>query len=382
MADSDPARWLRVRQYLNEHRRELTRAAQELYPAQWRVAGTPLLARAEWLPAVPVPLDQVVLDLQPDTPPARLPEVDVSRFLPVREDGTRYATYADAMAALARPALFEDRVSYRLLDASGNKLAFGMGRYFDLINTCEAVAHEFAAAMLDGAGTLDGAAELPLRATFGDPTDLARRPVLTALTTLLLSDTADPRISGLSDTADPADARMILHWRDPAKVATGGGMYTTAPVGIFQPSDDARWNVVNDFGLWQCLVREYNEELLGAGEDYGSDVRPIDYSGWPLSQRLTAGIRGMWWLGLGLDPLSLVSDMLAVVVLDRTLFDGLVRGAGVNDEGRLVVRRFTSEEITRLTSLAAADSAEYMEPASAALLRLAWENRERLFGSR
>jgi hypothetical protein len=127
---------------------------------------------------------------------------------------------------------------------------------------------------------------------------------------------------------------------------------------------------------------EYNEELLGAGEDYGSDVRPIDYFGWPLSQQLAAGIRGIWWLGLGLDPLSLVSDMLAVAVLDEALFDGLVRGAGVNDEGRLVVRRFTSEEIAGLTSLADADSAEYMEPASAALLRLAWENRERLFGSR
>jgi hypothetical protein len=377
MADNGPARWLRVRQYLNEHRRELTRAAQELYPAQLRVAGTPLLARAQWLPAVPIPLGQVVLDLQPDTPPASLAEADVSRLLPVREDGTRYATYAGAMAALARPALFEDRASYRLLDASGNKLAFGMGRYFDLINTCEAVAHEFAAAALDGTVRLDGsvtrggAGELALRASFGDPTELARRPVLTALTTLLLRD-----------SADPADARMILHWRDPAKVATGGGMYTTAPVGMFQPSDDARWNRENDFGLWQCLVREYNEELLGAGEDYGSDVRPIDYAGWPLSQQLTASIAGMWWLGLGLDPLSLVSDMLAVVVLDGELFDGLVRGAGVNDEGRLVVRRFASEEIARLTSLADTHSAEYMEPASAALLRLAWDNRERLLGWR
>jgi len=370
MADSDPAQWLRVRQYLSEHRRELTRVALELYPAQWRVAGTPLLARPEWLPDGPVPLDQVVLELQPDAPPASLPAVDTSGFLP---DGTRYATYADAMAALARPALFEDRVSYRLLDASRNKLDFGMCRYFDLINTCEAVAHEFAVA------TMNGTAELPLRAAFGDPTEFGRRPVLTALTALLLSDTADPRISGLSDTADP---RMILHWRDPAKVATGGGMYTTAPVGIFQPSDDARWNIANDFGLWQCLVREYNEELLGAGEDYGSDVRPIDYLRWPLSQQLAAGTRGIWWLGLGLDPLSLVSDMLAVVVLDAAMFDGLVRRAGVNDEGRLVVRRFNAANIARLTSLADAGSAEYMEPASAALLRLAWDNRERILGSR
>jgi hypothetical protein len=220
--------------------------------------------------------------------------------------------------------------------------------------------------VLDGA-VLDAAA-LPLRAAIGDPADLRRRPVLAALTTLVLG-TGGGRDGGGPD----GGVQMVLHWRDPAKVATGGGLYTTAPVGMFQPSSDARWNVPNDFGLRRCLVRELNEELLGGGEDYGSDVRPIDYPGWPLYQQLADGL---WWLGLGIDPLSLVIDMLAVAVVDDALFGRLVGGSRANDEGRLIIRDFSETSIGWLIA------EENVEPASAALLRLAWQHRDRLLRSR
>jgi hypothetical protein len=371
-------RWLAVRGSLNTSRHDLASAAQHLYPASSRVAGTPLLARPEWLPATPVPLGEVRLVWLPDAPrpgidtPLGSPEV-----LPLRGDGHRFGSYAAALEALRRPGLFEDRACYRLLEAQatpeGAKLGFGPGHYFQSINTCEAVAHEYAAATLAGGGQAPPAmAGLPLRSLIGDPTDLARRPVMVAVCTLVLR----------ADRAS-ATAAMILHWRDPARVASGGGMYQVAPVGVFQPSHDAEWNRANDFSLWRCFVRELAEELLGAGEDYQSDTAPIDYDGWPLAARLAearrSGALRVYWLGLGCDPLTLAADMLSVAVFDAGLFDatfaGLVRA---NAEGRIVAPGGPGEAVGvpfKETTIEQFAVREPMQPAGAALLRLAWAHR-------
>jgi hypothetical protein len=374
--------WLRVRGLLNASRHELARSAQDLYPAALRVAGTPLIARPEWLAETPVPLDQVTLSWRPDAPARGTDGTgpQSAGVRPLREARSRFGSYAAALGALSRPGLFEDRACYRLLEAAASSgaasLGFGLSRYFDTINTCEAVSHEYAAATLahDGPGSPPAMTDLPLRSEIGDPTDLARRPVTVAICTLVLR-------------ADRAGAAMILHWRDPAQVASGGGMYQVAPVGVFQPSHDAEWNQANDFSLWRCIVRELSEELLGAGEDYRSDIAPIDYERWPLHAKLAAARRAgtlrVYWLGLGVDPLSLAADMLSVAVLDAGLFDatfaGLVRA---NEEGRIVTGDgaageavgvpFKAPEIERFTT------AEPMQPAGAALLRIAWEHRDTL----
>jgi len=373
--------WLRERDFLNSRRCELAGAAKDLYPPQWQVAGTPLLARPEWLPGAPVPLEQVALSWSPGRLSRRIDgtEPAFAAVLPLSGDGGRFGSYAAALGALRRPALFEDRSCYRLLEAqpapTGVKLEFGEGRYFDVINTREAVAHEYAAATLASGSTghPPAMAELPARSLIGEPTDLSRRPTMVALCTLVLR--ADPR-SG--------DAAMILHWRDPARVASGGGMYQVAPVGVFQPSHDAAWNQVNDFSLWRCFVRELAEELLGGGEDYHSDTAPIDYESWPLQADLAAARRAgrlrVYWLGLGTDPLTLATDMLTAAVFDADLFDatfaGLVRAnaeghiVGPGGAGAAVGVAFKAPNIERFTA------AEPMQPAGAALLRLAWEHRD------
>jgi hypothetical protein len=379
------ARWREERSYLNGHRHELAVRAQELYPEAWRVERTPLLGRPSWIPESPLFLDQVVVSWQAEVAGGGVTgrEPASSGVRPVRATGGQYPSYADSVRELSRPRLFEDRACYRILSVdvcdAAAALGFGLGRYFNVVDICEAAAHEFAAAVREQGGTgVPAIADLPFRSMIGDPTDLARRPMIPAISTLVLRH--DRRRSG---------DEMILHWRDATKVASGGGLYQVTPVGMFQPSSDAAWNEQNDFDLWRSIVRELNEELLGGSENYGSADAPIDYDTWPLYAQLgEARRRGdlrVYWLGLGVDPLTLVTDLLAVAVFDGAFFDRLFgQMARSNEEGELVVTTgatggtvglpFTEGCVERFAA------AEPMQPAGAALLRLAWRHREVVIG--
>jgi hypothetical protein len=375
--------WRRVRRHLNEHRYDLALLSSQLHPASWQVADSPLLARGDWMPAAPMALQSLKLTWceRPIQRGFAGEESAASSYLPLRADDHRFASYAQALAELDPPRLLEDRATYRLLDvglrADGAELSFTRGSYFDVIDICEAVAHELAASVLAGgdSGAVPAMRQLPLRGSIGDPTDFARRPVIPAISVLTLR------------RAGPGAADCLLHWRDPAKVASGGGLYQVTPVGTFQPSSDARFNEAHDFDLWRSIVRELSEELLGNSENYDSDRRAIDYDRWPLYTTLaTARREGMlrvFWLGLGVDPLTLVADLLAVAVFDAELFDAVFpQLASTNDEGRLVGVHdeasattgvpFTEQTVERFALH------EPMQPAGAALLRLAWRHREAL----
>ncbi|MER6253632.1 XRE family transcriptional regulator [Streptomyces sp. NPDC001584] len=374
--------WRSERDLLNRSRFELTQRAVAGVPDALRVAGTPLLAQPGWIPEAPVPLDAVRLEWAGEATPAPITgrEASLQGSLPLAEDGAPFGRYADAVEALARPRLFENRQCYRLLDVDAEpdgspRLRFGRGSYFDVINICEAAAHEFAAAATAAGPGSVPAARTPFRAEIGDPTDLARRPVMAAISTLTIRH-----------DAGAGTASFVLHWRDPAKVATGGGLYQVMPVGMFQPSADAPWNETNDFDLWRSTARELSEELLGSTEDYGSEVSAIDYDGWPfyaaLQDARRAGTARVFWLGLGVDALTFVCDMLTVVVLEAATFDELFpKMASTNDEGHRVVDAedatgrsvgipFRADHVERLTER------EHMQPAGAALLRLAWQHRD------
>lgn len=367
--------WLRVRSYLTERRHRLAVEAAGAYPADRLVAGTPLLAAPGWQPAEPVPLSDVTLELTAADPAAAgfVPPAG-SPLLPERPDGTRYPRYSDALRDLAAPAVFENRVTYRLTEAvlnpglnpgltpGASRLAFTRGRYFDGIDTGEAAAHEYAAARLGGrpAG---------LRALIADPCDLRRRPANLAISTLTLRlDRATGRAS------------FLLHWRDPAKVGHAGGLYQVIPVGIFQPSGEAGWNQHQDFSLWRCMIREFAEELRGHSEDYGSEAGPVDYDAWPFARRMAdAADRGqirVWCLGLGTDPLTYATDLLTVAVIDSGVFDELFSlSPRINAEGSvLAAREFAAHVIDRVVT------GEPVQAAGAAVLRLAWRHRDSLIG--
>ncbi|MGH3928209.1 MAG: helix-turn-helix domain-containing protein, partial [Pseudonocardiaceae bacterium] len=198
--------WLRVREYLRQHRYDLGQASTEEYPHLPKVEGTVLLTRPEWLPAEPIPLDAIDLEFVPDTPFTGLIGTDprTASVCPERPEGSRYPSYSAAMADLAAPAVFENRSTYRLLDADlpgpRGRLVFGRGSYFDGVDLGESAAHEYAV-------TRRTVNQAPLRAAIGNPCDLVRRPTNIGIAALTVRR---DRASG--------EATFLLHWRDPAKV--------------------------------------------------------------------------------------------------------------------------------------------------------------------
>ncbi|MGH3772718.1 MAG: helix-turn-helix domain-containing protein [Pseudonocardiaceae bacterium] len=367
LTDSEQ-QWLRVRSHVRDHRYGLAVSAARDYPESAAVEGTPLLSTPRWLPDQPIPLNRIELRYTPDAGFSGITgtEPAARRLLPVRADGSRYHTYSEAVADLAAPRIFENRSTYRLLGAdlqTGPRMVFGRGAYFDGIDVGDAVAHEYTAVTLGEITAQD------LRTAIGDPCDPARRPVNVALSTLTLRHN---RMTGA--------ATFPLHRRDGATVGHAGGMYQVLPVGVFQPAGEKPWNVTNDFSLWRCIVRELAEELRGEGEDYHTGCGPIDYDAWPFSARLThaldPGQVRAFCVGIGVDPLTLATDILTVVAIDSPLYDELFSHvADANTEGSIIPAvPFAAEAVQRYASH------EPTQAAGAALLRLAWRHRPVLLG--
>jgi hypothetical protein len=333
-ASDTPGHWQDVRRALNTHRFELAGLASRRYPAAPRVASTPLLCRQEWIPDRPLQLEEVKLHWA-DRAPAPVvdgAEPESAQVRPISAAGKRYPTYADALGAIDPPALFDNRLSYRLLAAdladATSSMNLGRARYFDGVSIGEAIAHELAQAWLADPDAIPGGT-LPLRDLVSDPCDLSRRAAIPAITTLTLR------------RGRAGEASFLLHWRDPAKVTHAGGMYQAMPVDVFQPVDDTTESERNDLSLWRCMVREFSEELLGTTEDYSALGSPVDYGRWDFYQALTgarqAGKLNVACLGIGVDPLSLAVDILTVAVFDGDLFDATFGGlVTTNAEGRVV----------------------------------------------
>lgn len=378
---SNQQEWRRSRRTLNRSRRQLARDAACLYHKDVRVNDLPFMAPSSWLPATPVPLDSICLEWCDEVIGAEVTgtEPEACNVLPLRASGRRYSRYTSAIRYLDPPALLENRPSYRLLDVGlagvSERMKFGLATYFDKLDLTEAVAHELAEAQANGR---IGWNHLPLRALVGDPFDLRRRFVMPAIETLTLR-----RQRGRGRGS------FLLHWRDPAKVATAAGIYGLIPAGEFQPSTIAGWDRKNDFSLWRSLVREYSEELLGEPERDGTSGEPLDYDNWPLYRDLERareqGRVTPYCLGLGLDTLTLTATILTVTVMDDDVFDELFgESVRINAEGVLVTAAesssvsdgvpFDEECVRRLL-----DNEPMASPAMCILQR-SWRFRRQLLG--
>ncbi|WP_208865405.1 helix-turn-helix domain-containing protein [Amycolatopsis rubida] len=378
--------WTNARRRLNRHRGELARASATLYDSEARIGNTPFLAMKQWMPASPLPLFDISLEWSDSVEqiPVTGTEPEAHGVLPLRAPGRRFTRYTTAIKYLSPPALFENRSSYRLLDCNLRdahpSMRFTLGSYFDKLDISEAVAHELSASpSCQAEPPKANWAELPLRGLIGNPFDLSRRALMPAIETLTIRR---------SSSGEPT---FLLHWRDPQKVATAGGIYGLIPAGEFQPSTIATADRENDFDLWKNIVREYAEEVLGEPERDGSQAEPLDYQAWPFYAHVTAGIHdgtvAAYCLGMGMDALTLTATILTVVVFDSDTFDSLFSGAvDVNPEGVLTAAAGASkvtdglpfDDITVKRLL----SDEPMASPGACILERAWRFRDQLLPKR
>lgn len=371
--------WLRIRRFLGLHRFELTQLASKLYPVDNRLGGTGILIPPSWRLARPVDLADVTLAWREDAsrPAITGNEREARPVRPLITSTRDYTKYHRAMRDLARPRLFENRLTYRLLDVrrpdSGHDMGPGLGLtlgdmcYFDMIDVGETLAHEIARATAgsDGALQPQGAAwsRLPFRRLVRNPFELQAYPLMVSVSTLTI------RLSR-------AGATFFLLRRNPTKVAIAGGMLSVFPTGVFQPASVLPAPNSPDFDLWRNVMREYSEEFLGNPEHDG-DGLPIDYDSEEPFRTLDAARRAgrirALVLGIGIDALNYVSDLLTAVVFDAEVFDATF-GEMVeeNDEGEVDKEEFTFDESTVRRILAAAP----MAPSGAACLHLAWQHRD------
>ena len=374
--------WRQVRRYLNSNRSDLAKAAARLYQRGIRLGETALLTAPGWMPVRPVELVDVALTWAEGPQPTTIDgtEPEAHSLCPLRTTRYRFDRYTSAIRYVDTPTLFENRPSYRLLDVSwsenSGRMRFGLAAYFDKLDIAEAIGHEYAgaASRRRSAGQV-GWKELPFR-RLTDPFDLCSRHVIPAITTLTLCR-----------NRERGTATFLLHWRDPARVATAGGIYDVVPAGEFQPSSISPWSHAADLDLWRNIVREYSEELCGEPEHDGSRGTPVDYDSWPFYRAITrardTGRLRAYCFGVGLDALTLAATIPTVVVVDHDAFDEVFgEVVEANAEGITVTSLrgqgsptgipFTEENVERLLAH------EPMAPPGAACIHLAWQHREQL----
>lgn len=367
--------WLTTRRMLNRHRPELTRLVSGIYPPEDRLGSTGILMAPEWRLRAPVDLASVELAWRQELPPPPVngQHEETRPLRPLTSPGHRYTRYHRAMRDLDRPRLFENRLCYRLLqvnapgaDRLNLSLTLGNMCYFDMIDVGEALAHETARAAIDAQGVLRARSltlnQLPFRRMVADPFALASYPLMLSVSTLTIRQSR-------------AGTTFLLLRRNPAKVAIAGGMLSVFPTGVFQPASVLTPPHSPDFDLWRNMMREYSEEYLGNPEHDGNGP-PIDYENEEpfrsLGAARQAGKIRVFCLGIGIDTLNYVGDVLTVAVFDSDVFDTIFeRIVEQNEEGDVdhEVFSFDSPTIQRLLTT------EPLAPSGAACLLLAWDHR-------
>ncbi|WP_406006665.1 hypothetical protein OG440_11030 [Streptomyces sp. NBC_00637] len=376
------ALFVRVRSHLKDHRAELSTACADGQREHRADEELVLLTRPGWIPPRPLPLEAVRMSLREVRPYERLDgrAGQLDRYWPYRSGAGRWESYSAAIESVDRPAVWFNGPSYRLLEVvpppsdrpeAGLDLTFTLGRYFDHLDTTEALVYEEALRAVQGAARpLHG----PYRRSLGDPFALDRRCAL-------------PGVSTLTIRVEDGAAYFFMHHREAGKVAVAMNTTHVVPAGEFQPHADVLPVWRSDLDLWRNTMREYAEEFLGAADAAGDGGVTIDYARDAPFSRFERALEErrarVRFLGLGFDPLGWKPEICLVCVWDAATFDEVFASmVERNDEGVLVVGTraaagYRGIPFTEESVLGYAEHAGTL-PAGRACLKLAWRWRHEL----
>lgn len=307
---------------------ELAIAGQRAY--QWD-REIPLLSLPGWIPRRPLEIANVKLRISElaqsdestlDTTRSKL---ELLGYWPLDRDECKITDYSQAVLEYDDSTRLTDRPSYRLVDVipttRSYSLAFTHGTYFDGIDTAEPLAHETAIRYLDKEEPLAG----PYRELLADPFRLLNRAAMPGINTLTIR---------LSDKGP----HFFMHQRGNHAGSAQGGFHV-APAGEFQPQIDEPTIWTADLTILNNIIREFCEEFLGIEEADGTGSKLIEYTeDLPFSRFTQAYQRGtmkVFYLGIGLDPLSWKPEILTACVFEEDEFDEIFEGMVTDqiDEG-------------------------------------------------
>ncbi|MFD6329472.1 hypothetical protein ACFWGI_07855 [Streptomyces niveus] len=372
------AEFLLVRRTLRESSGELRRFAAWEHRSQLGAGtGVAAITKPGWILERPLEVDRIVLNLvaAPPDPPVD-PRRVLMRYWPLSNTGRRYSRYHEAVSELDRPANWFDAACYRMVavrpSATGSSLSLDLAatRYWLGFDTTEALAHEAAHVYQRTKGAkISG----PFRRKLGDPFDFERRHCPVGFVTLTVRQDGD-------------DSTFFLMRRG-SKVATGVNMTAAVPSGEFQPSDDSPFSLRRDLDLWFAVMREYAEEFLGHDEVREHRGAPIDYDHEPPFDLMQAarrqGLMRLYFLGLGVEPLTWKAQLYTVCVFEGATFDRLFADMiQENAEGVLqlpslhrgLAQPFQGWRFDEPTVRQYLDSLA-LSPSSRVALRLTWRHR-------
>jgi hypothetical protein len=382
---SSRIRFLSDREKYETQRPMLNSMAIQWYGADAKVIeGTAQITCPGWIPDEPIPISNVtVIDDTCAHSEAALLELlasPLSRYLPYQVDThRRFPTRHDAVSTLCRPALWENRICYRITQLEicrgSAQLSVAPVHFFTGFDVSETLAIELLRKKGDRPHP-----KLPLRQAIGQPCGLRLNPVHAGVCTLTI-------VRGV----DGVD-RFFLHDRNRTAVADGIGQRHVVPAGVFQPSTDHPGAWLEDQEIWKNIVREACEEFL-------PDLDPIDSSSAPVDietvkpyatvmHQLCKGNIRCYFLGMGVDPVQLQPEILTSCIFDegtfRRLFGATFEQANVkNREGDIIGARVvgTTKSGCRLIGFefnkSGIEEAQGVPLVSgaAACLSLAWEAR-------
>lgn len=176
------------------------------------------------------------------------------------------------------------------------------GYYFDFYDSCEVMSAEMAyyRRIKTQGSLLPG--KLPIRDSVKDVFDLKNRFAGIGIITLTI-------LKNVTVADDKKKNFFLVHKRS-QKVAEGTGSYHAVPAGSYQPAAVEFPESVDpaDKNLESTVIREFGEELFGIDEFENLYNSKLLQGG--------LGLPHPFFMGVGLDPLNLKTELMACMIID------------------------------------------------------------------
>lgn len=306
-------KFLETRSFLIDARRLLSSIALEYYKQKEKgfAYDFPLLIKDGWIPESPIELSKIQLSwrTQKDkiTPP-------ILKSFPAED------SYQENIKKFYPEVKLENRFAYKLSDIHLSNglfdLVFSPSQYFDYFNTCEALSYEFCWILLE-----KHKKNLPLKnLNFSNMRfplrddinifDFTNRSTVAGINTLLI----------VLNKNKIGDHYYYFHKRQSKELAEAMNTFHVVPAGTFQPDGFNDNFHGRDFDLFRNILRELAEELLGKDElsNIIKDEKNF-MEEYPICEYVSLfkdSNAKVFFLGLGLDPLTTKPEILTCIAID------------------------------------------------------------------